>query len=124
MPGSKSTEYRSLSNWLATGTCCVAIALRSAWIAAWLIVSLKTQTLGPKVVVSASGHRLAPAAGLAAAAGDAGPVTAALAGTAASAPTASAPAARIKGRRSRGLANRRMGAPHCAHLGKTQQKCN
>ena len=62
MPGSKNTEYRSLSNWLATGTCCVAIALRSAWIADWLIVSLKTQTLGPKVVVSASGHRLVAAA--------------------------------------------------------------
>ena len=115
MPGSKNTEYRSLSNWLATGTCCVAIALRSAWIAAWLIVSVKTQTLGPKVVVSASGHRLVAAA--ATTAGDELATGAALAGTAASAPTASA-AARIKGGRSRGLAVRRMGAPHCAHLGK------
>ena len=114
MPGSKNTEYRSLSNWLATGTCWVAIALRSAWIADWLIVSLNTQTLGPKVVVTASGHRLvADAAGLAAADDDAWPVTAALAGTAASTPATSAPA-RIK----EGRAIRRMGAPHCAHSGK------
>ena len=37
MPGSKNTAYRSLSNWAPIGTCWVAIALRSAWIAAWVI---------------------------------------------------------------------------------------
>jgi len=115
VPGSKNTEYRLLLNWLPTGTCWVAMASRSAWIADWLIVSLKTQTLGPKVVVTASGHRLAAAAG--AAAGDEPAAGAALAGAAASPATASA-AARMRGGRSSGLANRRMGAPHCAHLGK------
>src|SRR5438128_23027 len=34
----------------------MAMLLRSFWIAAWLIVSLKTQTLGPKAAVVASGH--------------------------------------------------------------------
>src|SRR5271170_3583337 len=52
--------YRLLSNWLPTGTCWAEMALRSAWMFAWLIVGLKTQTFGPKVVVSASGHRDVP----------------------------------------------------------------
>ena len=48
--------YRWLSNWLATGTCWVAMLLRSAWMVAWLIVSLKTQTSGPKAATFAPGH--------------------------------------------------------------------
>jgi hypothetical protein len=48
--------YRWPSNWLATGTCWVEMALRSPWMVAWLMVSLKTQTLGPKAATSAPGH--------------------------------------------------------------------
>jgi hypothetical protein len=97
VPGSKKIEYRSLSNWLATGTCWAAIALRSAWIADWLIVSLKTHTFGPNVAEAASGHRLA--GGLAATtAAVAGATAAALAGTAA----VSAPPVRAGCRQARG----------------------
>ena len=32
------------------------MVFRSAWMAAWVIVSLKTQTLGPKAATVASGH--------------------------------------------------------------------
>src|ERR1700733_351159 len=48
--------YRWLSNWLATGTCWVAMALRSAWMVAWLMVLLKTQTSGPNAATFAPGQ--------------------------------------------------------------------
>jgi hypothetical protein len=41
------------------GTCWVAIAFRSAWIAAWLIDGVNTHTFGPNVAVTASAQRLA-----------------------------------------------------------------
>src|SRR5437763_17126635 len=50
------TAYRWLSNWLATGTCWVAMLSRSCWMAAWLMVSVKTQTLGPNEATFASGQ--------------------------------------------------------------------
>ena len=56
MPGWKKIAYRWLSNWLVTGTCWVEMALRSLWMAAWLMVSLKTQTFGPKAATFASGR--------------------------------------------------------------------
>jgi hypothetical protein len=81
---------------------------------------VNTHTFGPKVAVSASGHRLEAELGaeLTAVAGDE-PTTAALAaGTAASTPATSA-AARISG-----LAITRITAPHCARNRKYQQDCN
>src|SRR5580704_6869966 len=48
--------YRWLSNWLLAGTCWAEIALRSAWMAAWLMLGLKTQTSGPNAATFASGH--------------------------------------------------------------------
>jgi hypothetical protein len=73
-----------------------------------VIDGVKTQTLGPKVAVSASGQRLVvlEAVVTAAAVGDE-PMTAALAGTAASAPATNA-AATI-----RGLTARRMRTSLC-----------
>src|SRR5271155_5745987 len=67
--------------------------LRSAWIAAWLMVSLNTQTSGPKAATFASGHRDG--------AGDTeGIAVAALAGiTANPAPAARATAAKTARRR-------------------------
>jgi hypothetical protein len=67
--------------------------------AAWVIAGVKTHTFGPKVAVTASGHRLVVEleAELTAAADGDEPMTAALAGTAASAPATSA-AAIISGR--------------------------
>ena len=115
MPGSKNTEYRLLSNWLPTGTCWVEIAFRSAWIAAWLIVSLNTHTFGPNTAEAASGHKLG--AGAAGAAGADEAATAAVAGTAASEPAASAATM------TRDRTTTRMDAPHCAQNG-TQQECN
>jgi len=41
--------YRWLSNWLLAGTCWAEIALRSAWMAAWLMLGLKTQTSEPEL---------------------------------------------------------------------------
>src|SRR5947208_12449058 len=56
------TAYRWLSNWLATGTCWVAMLSRSCWMAAWLMVSVKTHTLGPNEATFASGQMDAAAA--------------------------------------------------------------
>jgi hypothetical protein len=76
--------------------------------AACVIVGVKTQTFGPKVAVSASGHKLVVEleAVVTAVAGDDELSTAALAGTAASAPATRA-VARIRGRTAK-----RMRAPH------------
>src|SRR5579859_2592330 len=103
------------------GTCWVAIAFRSAWIADWLIVSLKTHTFGPNCALTASGQRLVASAGAGAdaVAGDELLASAALTGTAASADAARAVAARTIGR-----ANKRISAPHCAYWGKSQQECS
>src|ERR1019366_4646906 len=48
---------RWLLNWLATGTCWLAMLSRSVWMVAWLMVSLKTQTLAPKEVAFSPGHK-------------------------------------------------------------------
>src|ERR1019366_6195814 len=84
---------RWLLNWLATGTCWLAMLSRSVWMVAWLMVSLKTQTLGPKEVAFSPGHKedgacagRAPVAALAAAA----------AGTAARPAPAASPAPAIR----------------------------
>jgi hypothetical protein len=81
-------------NWADKGTCWAAMLFKSVWIAAWLIDGVNTHTFGPKVAVTASGHRLVVVleAELAAAADGDEPTTAALAGTAASAPATSAAA--------------------------------
>src|ERR1700689_2528094 len=93
---------------------------RSVWIAAWLIDGVNTHTFGPKVAVSASGHRLDARLGAEAAAGVGDePMTAALAGTAASTPATSA-AARISG-----LAITRITCTPLSFVtGKSQQDCN
>ena len=54
---------------------------RSLWIAAWVIDGVNTHTFGPKVAVSASGHRLDAELGAETTAGVGDePTTAALAG--------------------------------------------
>ena len=64
--------YRRLLNWLAMGTCWEATLLRSLWMADWVIVSLKTQTFGPRAATYASGQAgMAATADRAAAAGTA-----------------------------------------------------
>src|SRR5271154_3335212 len=100
--------YRLLSNWLPTGTCCAEIASRSAWMVAWLIVSLKTQTLGPNTPF-APGHSDVPwsatvlIAGLAADAGVALAETAAIPAAAAK-PALTASTVSSRARRLRGTA--------------------
>src|SRR5271169_3899533 len=53
---------RWVPNWF--DTCWLAMLSRSAWMVAWLMVSLKTQTLGPNAATFAPGHidESAPAA--------------------------------------------------------------
>src|SRR3954449_5427085 len=51
--------YRLLLNWASTGTCWVAIASRSAWIADCDMAGVSTQTFGPNVAEAASGQMLA-----------------------------------------------------------------
>ena len=97
--------YRWLSNWLATGTCWVEMAFRSAWIWAWVMLGVKTQTFGPNVAELASGQMLA-------AAGGEGCAGCALARR----PVPASVAAASTTTTASGLINRRMSEPLCAAL--------
>src|SRR6266480_3529648 len=93
---------------------------RSFWMAAWLRVSLRTQTLGPKAGTFASGQagEDAASAGLAAA-GPAGVATAALAPAGARANPGPASITAVAASRNRPLSQRLAGPPRTPPAGRT-----